>query len=75
MDDKKELSAEEPKTNEVWIHKENGIINMKINGTELLGVTDYKIISPANDYTELMITIRAEPYITDLEIGLREKMI
>lgn len=58
--------------NEVWLHNENGITQLKINGTEVFGVSDYKIVSSANGKTELTLTIAAENFSTDLEIGLRE---
>ncbi len=59
-------------SNEVWLHKENGIIQLRINGTDVLNVSDFKIVSPAFGDTELTFTIKAEPFITDAEIGLKD---
>ena len=58
--------------NEVYIHNENGITQLKINGIEFFGVSDYKIISSANKKTELTFTITADNIATDVEIDLAE---
>ena len=58
--------------NEVWLHNENGITQLKVNGMEIFGVSDYRIVSSASGKTELTFTITAENFFTDLEIGLRE---
>lgn len=56
--------------NEICLHKENGIVQLKINGTGIANVTDYKIVSPANGKTELTFTIIGDSFATNVEIGL-----
>ncbi len=58
--------------NEVYLHNENGITQLKINGTEVFGVSDYKIVSSANGKTELTFVITADNIATDVEIDLAE---
>lgn len=58
--------------NNVALHNENGITQLKINGTEISGVSDYKIASSANGKTELTFTISADNIATDVEIDLAE---
>ena len=60
------------KKTEIWIHKENGIIQLKINGMEIANVSDYKIVSPANGKTELTFTITGDSFTTDSDIGIAE---
>jgi len=56
--------------NEVWLHRENGITRMTINGVDVSSVKDYQIKSSANGETELTITISAMSVITDFETSL-----
>lgn len=58
--------------NNVVLHNENGITQLKINETEIMGVSDYKIASSVNGKTELTFTILADNIATDLEIDLAE---
>lgn len=58
--------------NKVYLHNENGITQLKINGIEVFDVSDYKIISSANKKTELTFTITADNIATDVEIDLAE---
>lgn len=58
--------------NKIALHNENGITQLKINGTEIVGVSDYKIVSSANGKTELTFTISADNIATDVEIDLAE---
>ena len=53
--------------NKVYLHNENGITQLKINGTEISNIVDYKIVSSANGKTELTFTIVAESFATELE--------
>lgn len=56
--------------NNILLHNENGITQLKINGTEIAGVSDYKISSSANGKTELTFTISADSFATELEMDL-----
>lgn len=58
--------------NNISLHNENGITELSINGTEIVGVTDYKIASSANGKTELTFTICADSFATHLETDLAE---
>lgn len=58
--------------NNILLHNENGITQLKINGVEIVGVSDYKIASSANGKTELTFTISADNIATDVEIDLAE---
>ena len=58
--------------NSISLHNENGITQLKINGVEIVGVSDYKIASSANGKTELTFTISADNIPTDVEIDLTE---
>ena len=62
------------KKNKVSLHNENGITQLTIDGTEIAGVADYKIVSSANGKTELTFTINADNISTDLEIDLAENL-
>lgn len=56
--------------NNILLHNENGITQLKINGTEIAGVSDYKIASSASGKTELNFTISADSFATELEMDL-----
>lgn len=58
--------------NNILLHNENGITQLKLNGIEIVGVYDYKIASSANGKTELTFTISADNIATDVEIDLAE---
>ena len=58
--------------NNISLHNENGITQLKINGIKIVGVSDYKIASSANGKTELTFTISADNIATDGEIDLAE---
>lgn len=58
--------------NNISLHNENGITQLKLNGIEIVGVSDYKIASSANGKTELTFTISADNIATDVEIDLAE---
>ena len=58
--------------NNISLHNENGITQLKINGIKIVGVSDYKIASSANGKTELTFTISADNIATDVEIDLAE---
>lgn len=58
--------------NKVYLHNENGITQLKINGTEISNIVDYKIVSSANGKTELTFTIVAESFATELETHLKD---
>lgn len=60
--------------NNIALHNENGITQLKINEMEVVGVLDYKISSSANGKTELTFTISADNISTDLEIDLAENL-
>lgn len=59
--------------NNVALHNENGITQLKINGTEIAGISDYKITSSANGKTDLTFTISAGNIATDVEMDLAKK--
>ena len=56
--------------NNILLHNENGITQLKINGIEVFGVSDYKISSSASGKTELNFTIAADSFATELEMDL-----
>ena len=58
--------------NNISLHNENGITQLKINGTEIAGVSDYKIASSANGKTELTFTISTDNIATAVEMDLAE---
>lgn len=58
--------------NKFFLHNENGVTQLKINGVEIFGVKDYKIVSSASGKTELTFTITADSIATELEADLAE---
>lgn len=60
------------KENNLFLHNENGVTQLKINGVEVCGVSDYKIVSSASGKTELTFTITADSIATELEADLVE---
>lgn len=58
--------------NNVKLHNENGVTQLKINGAEIVGISDYRIVNSADGKTELTFTIIADNIATDLEIDLAE---
>lgn len=56
--------------NKILLHNENGITTLKIDGTEIRNVKDYKVVSSANGKTELTFTIVTDSFITDFEAVL-----
>lgn len=60
------------KKNKILLHNENGITQLKINGVEVCGVSDYRIVSSASGKTELTFTITADSIATELEADLAE---
>jgi len=66
--------GENMKKNNIFLHNENGITQLNINGAEVIGVSDYKIVSSANGKTELTFTICADSFATELEIDLAENL-
>ncbi len=62
------------KKNNILLQNENGITRLNINGAEIVGVLDYKIVSSASGKTELTFTIGADSFATSLEIDLVENL-
>lgn len=58
--------------NKIFLHNENGLTQLKINGIEVCGVSDYKIVSSASGKAELTFTITAGSVATELEADLTE---
>lgn len=58
------------KKNNILLHNENGITQLNVNGVEIAGISDYKIVSSANGKTELTFTIAADSFATELEMDL-----
>lgn len=56
--------------NEIWIHNENGIARISINGVDLAGLKDYSVKTSANGMTEVMILLEGESHITEFEANL-----
>lgn len=62
------------KVNKIHLHNENGITQLEINDTEVISVSDYKIVSSASGKTELTFTVTADSFATDVEIDLVENL-
>lgn len=60
------------KKNKILLHNENGVTQLKINGIEICGVSDFRIVSSATGKTELAFTITADSVVTELEADLAE---
>lgn len=60
--------------NNIKLHNENGITQLKINETEIAGVSSYNIVNSADGKTELTFTITADSITTDVEIDLAENL-
>lgn len=60
------------KKNNIFLHNENGVTQLKINEMEIHGVSDYRIVSSATGKTELTFTITADSVATELEADLAE---
>lgn len=58
-------------TNDIWLHNENGITHLRVNGTDIYNVADYKVTFRADDETELTFTVKGRAVIIDAEIGLK----
>lgn len=56
--------------NKILLHNENGITALKIDGTEIRNIKDYKVVSSANGKAELTFTIVTDSFITDFEAVL-----
>lgn len=54
--------------NRIFLHNENGITHLNVNGNELFGVSDYKMAMSANGKAELTFTITVDCVVTDLEV-------
>lgn len=60
------------KKNNIFLHNENGVTQLRINETEIHGISDYRIVSSATGKTELTFTITADSVATELEADLAE---
>lgn len=58
------------KKNKIFLHYENGVTYLNVNGTEIFSVSDYKITASSNGKTELTFTIAADSIATELEADL-----
>lgn len=66
-------AGENMQKNNIFLHSENGIIQLKINGADVAGVSDYRIVISDSGKTELTFTISADNISTELEMDLADK--
>lgn len=58
--------------NKLCVHKENGIIRIRLNGVDLDGVKDCSIVHSVDGTVQVIIAIEVKNYTTDFEASLEE---